>query len=100
MQSPKSSKRQVRPTPLILTVALSSALLLQACGTLPSAKMPPVPESLRAPCKGPTTAMLKQADNDTYAVGMEYALKACSARGDALVSILDASGVKKKRWPW
>jgi hypothetical protein len=56
-----------------------------------------IPETLRAPCKGPKTPLRTQRDDDRYKIGMEAALAKCSDRGDKLVEIIDETNPKRKK---
>lgn len=56
-----------------------------------------IPESLRAPCKGPTTPLRTQLDDDRYKIRMEAALAKCSDRGDKLVGIIDKQNPPRKK---
>lgn len=84
-----------RPWPLI--AGLCCVLSLPACAALPSAPTIHVPQALREPCRGPTTPLRTQADDDTYKVRMEAALAGCSSRGDTLVQIIDGAQPKKRK---
>ena len=45
--------------------------------------------------------MLKQADDDSYKIGMERALKTCDGARAALVDMFGVPVVKKQKfWPW
>jgi hypothetical protein len=62
---------------------------LSACASNPSAPHLTVPQTLRAPCKGPTSPLRTQADDDALKVRYEEAIVACSKRGDTLVELID-----------
>lgn len=79
-----------------------SAIVLAGCATSPSAPTLTVPKTLREPCKGPTSPLRTQADDDALKVRYEEALGACSKRGDTLVELIDGANAvvakPKRKW--
>ncbi len=103
MPCDKSSKRRGLMRLSMASVALPSALLLQACAGQTPAPQVRVPQSFREACVGPVSPMRTQADGDTFMVQQEAALKVCDAKRAALVEIIDGANVAvrpRKRWPF
>lgn len=62
-----------------------------------------VPDSLRAPCAKPDPeGVATVGDLAAFSLRQDAALRICSARGDALVEVLDGvnKAWKRKRWPF
>lgn len=88
--------------PLILSVALASALLSQGCSSTPSAPTIKLTESQRAPC--PTDLGLvkleTQADDDALTLRLAMLLMACSREKLGLVEVIDLHNTAVTPRPW